>query len=202
MTFDIIHLFCSLGVYTGLTSFPNVEEVRKYKTTGYTNVGHNLALGANRISYSFDFRGPSYIVDTACSSSMYALTNAVRDLKSGLTENAVVCGTQIMFHPHETLEFNYLNMLDPDGKCKVFSSTRDGYARSEAVASILLQKRCNSRRVYATVVGIKYNADGYKTEGITFPSPYVQLELMETIYKETNVNPNDIFYLEAHGTGK
>ncbi|KAJ8954469.1 hypothetical protein NQ314_007075 [Rhamnusium bicolor] len=189
------------GVYVGLGAFTNMEELREHTTDGYTNIGVCLALAANRASYCFDFKGPSYSVDTACSSSIYAFVNAVNDMRNGTTDNAVVCGAQINFHPHETSEFNKLNMLAEDGKCKVFSTLRDGYVRSEAIVSILLQRESHSRRIYAHVLGAKTNADGYKVDGITYPSTTMQLQLMQEIYSEAGISPDDVAYVEAHGTG-
>lgn len=107
----------------------------------------------------------------------------------------------MIFQPYETLEYYKAGILSADGVCKTFSSHRDGYVRSEAVASILLQKKKYSRRVYATIIGGKLGADGYKKEGLTYPSAEAQYELMKNLYKEFNVDINDISYFEVHGTG-
>lgn len=164
-------------------------------------MGLSLALASNRISYAFDLKGPSFSLDTACSSVSVALVSAFNDMQAGITESALVCGAHLIFHPHETLEFNNLNMLAADGKCRVFSTKRNGYARSETVGCIILQRREKSRRIYGTLLGAGTNTDGYKREGITCPSTDVQLQLMKSVFEKYNINPDDVTYVEAHGTG-
>lgn len=160
------------------------------------------AQAANRISYVFDFKGPSCVCDTACSSSFYALVNALKDLKYGEIDNAIVASANLNFQPYETLEYLRAKMLSVDGKCKTFSSNRNGYVRSEAVVSILLQKSTKSRRIYATIVGGKLNADGYKKEGASYPSYQAQYDLMKNLYSELHIDINDVSYVELHGTGE
>ncbi|KAJ8964696.1 hypothetical protein NQ317_001270 [Molorchus minor] len=189
------------GVYVGIGNFTNTEEMRREKTDGYMNIGVCLGQAANRASYCFDFKGPSYSMDTACSSSIYAFVNAVKDMQMGLTDAAIVCGAHLILHPHESLEFKKLNMLSDDCKCKVFSSARDGYARSEGIVSVFLQRENVSRRIYASVLGAKANSDGNKPEGITYPSTVMQLSLMSDVYGMMGVNPDEVSYVEAHGTG-
>ncbi|KAG5889542.1 hypothetical protein JTB14_024951 [Gonioctena quinquepunctata] len=189
------------GVYVACAIASGVDDFRHGSNDGYSNIGFCAAMAANRPSYCFDFIGPSFVVDTACSSSLVAFTNAVRDLMRGEIDSAVVCGAQVNTDPFQSLEFHRLNMLSPSGKCKVFNTNRDGYARSEAVVSYFLQKKKNCRRVYATVLGAKTNSDGYKEDGITVPSKEVQLKLLREFYKEFKVDPNEITYVEAHGTG-
>ncbi|XP_023310798.1 fatty acid synthase-like [Anoplophora glabripennis] len=190
------------GVYAGLGTFTNPEQMREREDTdGYTNIGLCMGMAANRISFCFDFKGKSYTLDNACASSLYCFVNAVEDMRSGKADAVVVCGSQIMFHPGESSEFNKLNMLAPDGKCKVFNTDRDGYARGEAIISLLLQKKSVSRRVYATVAGAMCSADGYKLEGITYPCARTQGELLDGIYNKHGVDPDELTYVEAHGTG-
>ncbi|CAG9858327.1 unnamed protein product [Phyllotreta striolata] len=189
------------GVYLGISSPTHVDSYHKKDTGGYTNLGYPLGMTANRISYNFDLRGPSLSLDTACSSGLYALVVAVNQMKAGLVDNAVVCAANYICHPHESLEFNRLNMLSPVGECKVFSIERDGYARSEAIVVYLLQKRRDCRRLYATILGAKYNSDGFKKEGVTFPSSEAQFGLMREVYIEADVDPNEVVFVEAHGTG-
>lgn len=159
------------------------------------------ALAANRISYAFDFKGPSYVCDTACSTSFYALVNAFKDLYSGEIDNAIVAAVNVIVDPYETAEFVKSGILSKEGYCKTFCVGRDGYVRSESVISLLLQKRRNARRIYATIVGAKLNADGYKKEGPNYPSSEAQIELMENTSEKFNIDIDDVEYFEAHGTG-
>lgn len=93
-------------------------------------------------------------------------------------------------------------MLSLDGICRVFDAEGTGYVRSEAVGAILLQKSKEARRIYSTIVHAKTNCDGYKDSGITFPSREMQIKLLKEFYEECKVDPNDLTFLEAHGTGR
>lgn len=160
------------------------------------------ALAANRISFLFDFHGPSLIFDTACSSSFAALVYAFQDLRAGVIDQAIVGGANLIFEPYETLEFHRYNMMAPDGRCKVFCSNRDGYVRSEAIVSMFLQKRKDARRIYLKILGAKTNTDGFSPRGMGSPRCEIQLKLVKEIYEELNINPDDTCYFEIHGTGK
>lgn len=155
----------------------------------------------NRISYTFDFSGPSFALDTACSSSLYAMHHAIAAMRSGQCDAAIVGGVNLLLKPTSSLQFHRLSMLSPDGACKAFDSSGNGYVRSEAAVVIYLQKSRDARRVYATVVNSKVNTDGYKDQGITFPNGNMQNKLMREVYNEAGINPADVAYVEAHGTG-
>lgn len=77
----------------------------------------------------------------------------------------------------------------------------DGYVRSEAIVSILLELAPDAKRIYATIVNSKSGADGFKEEGITFPSMVRQRSLAQEVYEEAGVDPGEIGYIEAHVTG-
>uniref|UniRef100_A0A0N5CAY3 Fatty acid synthase n=1 Tax=Strongyloides papillosus TaxID=174720 RepID=A0A0N5CAY3_STREA len=169
--------------------------------TGYTLTGCVRSMFSNRISYTFDLRGPSFSVDTACSSSLCALQLALDSMRQGQCDAAIVAGSHITLTPTAALQFLRLGMLSSAGACKTFDESGDGYCRTEGVAAILLQRLPTARRVYATVVHAKSNTDGYKEQGITFPSGERQAALLEEVYKEANVDPNTVTYVECHGTG-
>ena len=168
---------------------------------GYGLTGCCRAMFPNRISYTFDFTGPSFAVDTACSSSLYAMHQAVAAIRSGQCDSAIVGGVNLVLKPTSSLQFHRLNMLSIDGTCKAFDASGNGYVRSEAAVVIFLQKSRSSRRVYATVVNSKTNTDGNKVQGITYPSGYMQNKLMREVYLEAGIDPADVVYVEAHGTG-
>ncbi|XP_049523965.1 fatty acid synthase-like [Dermacentor silvarum] len=153
------------------------------------------------IGKELDLPGPSVAVDTACSSTMMALHEALLALRSGRCEAALVGGSNVTLRPLATRSYQRLGLLSLDGKCKVFDSDGDGFARSETVGAFFLQRASDARRVYAKVVNVQSNADGYKAEGVTFPSRKVQEDLLLDCYDESNVDPLDVAYVEAHGTG-
>lgn len=92
-------------------------------------------------------------------------------------------------------------MLAKDGFCRPFDNQASGYTRSEAICVILLQKAKNAKRIYANVLYSKTNCDGFKTEGITYPSGQIQEKLLTEFYNEIDVDPSSIMYVEAHSTG-
>lgn len=197
----IIKIFIFTGVYVGISSYYEVDEIKKVETEGNYVLGTYVSMAANRISFTFDFKGPSYTCDTACSSSIYAFVNAVNDLNSGIVDYALVGTTHINFDPNLSLEYHKLNLTSLGGISKSFNANRDGFARSEGVAAVLLQKRKDCRRAYAIVVAARANSDGYKKEGITFPSAEGHSGLLKETYENFKINPNDVTYFEAHGTG-
>jgi fatty acid synthase len=132
------------------------------KLVGYEMTGCTRSMFANRLSYFFDFKGPSYAIDTACSSSLLALDQALSSIRAGLCDAAVVGGSNLCLKPSTTLQFQKLGMLSPDGSCKSFDASGNGYCRSEAVVAIFLQKTSDAKRIYATLVHSKNNSDGNK----------------------------------------
>ncbi|OAD52584.1 Fatty acid synthase [Eufriesea mexicana] len=191
------------GVFIGVSSSESDEfwTVDPDQVNGYGLTGCCRAMFSNRISYTFDFNGPSYALDTACSSSLYAMHHAVCAMRSGECDAAIVGGCNLLLKPTSSLQFHRLNMLSPDGACKAFDADGKGYVRSEAISVIYLQRAKDARRVYATILHSKTNVDGNKVQGITYPSGDMQNKLMREVYTEIGINPADVSYVEAHGTG-
>jgi len=169
--------------------------------TGYENSGCSLSMFSNRLSFYYDFHGPSHTVDTACSSSIVALDAAISALNEGKCDYAVVGGSSMIFSPSVSLGFSRLKMLSPSGASKSFDQSGDGYARSEGIAAIILTRESQAKRVRARVHGSAVNSDGYTDKGITFPNGKAQQELLTALYKRCDINPKDVSYIEAHGTG-
>ncbi|KAJ8946535.1 hypothetical protein NQ318_004671 [Aromia moschata] len=133
---------------------------------------------AHRISYFLKLSGPSYVVDTACSSSLYAIENAYRAIRIGEIDAAIVGGANLCLHPSVTLQFARLG-----SECLYYKKSKD------------------ARRIYAQVLHAKTNCDGYKPQGITFPSGAAQVALLNEFYEECDVDRYSLSYVEAHGTG-
>ncbi|KAH7943510.1 hypothetical protein HPB52_009166 [Rhipicephalus sanguineus] len=193
----------NIGVFVGATASESSDAFKMdpKKLDGYAMLGGCRALFSNRISYSFDFHGPSLTVDTACSSAMTALHEAVLALRSGRCEAALVAASNVTLEPTASVNFNNLTMLSAEGKCKAFDAEGNGYVRSEAVGAFFLQRSSEARRIYAKVVNVRVNADGYKPEGVTFPSTEFQERLLRDTYAEVDIDPRRVVYVEAHGTG-
>ncbi|XP_046603296.1 fatty acid synthase-like [Neodiprion virginianus] len=191
------------GVFIG-ACFSETEKTFFYErrqVNGFGISGCSRAMLANRISFWLGCTGPSYSVDTACSSSLFALDHAYTAIRNGQCEAALVGGANLCLHPYVALQFARLGVLSPDGRCKSFDADADGYCRSEAIPMILLQRAKDARRIYANVVHTKVNCDGFKEQGITFPSSIMQSTLLQQCYEECGVPPSSVAYVEAHGTG-
>lgn len=191
------------GVYIGVSGSEAGEAFSRdpEELLGYSMTGCQRAMLANRLSYFFDFNGPSTAIDTACSSSLLALENAFHAIRSGQCDAALVGGVNLLLKPNTSVQFMKLGMLSPEGTCKSFDSSGNGYCRSEAAMAVLLTKRSAAKRVYATVVNAGNNTDGYKEQGVTFPSGEMQQRLVRSLYQEANITPEQVEYVEAHGTG-
>ncbi|KAL1477474.1 hypothetical protein MTO96_035709, partial [Rhipicephalus appendiculatus] len=114
----------NIGVFIGcsMSDSDDAFSVDTDKIDGYGLIGSNRALFSNRISYGFDFTGPSVTVDTACSSTLSALNHAVLAMRLGQCEAAIVGGCMIALKPATSISYLRLGMLAPDGKCKTFDA--------------------------------------------------------------------------------
>ena len=158
-------------------------------------------MAANRISYFFDLSGPSMSVDTAYSSAMAALHQAVHILQHGDSKVAIVCGAKLILNPGMFMPFSEPRFLSPSGRGHTFDAPADGYSRGEVVMALLLEPLkeaiANRNPICAVIKGTRLNQDG-KTKGITLPSADAQRRNMQALYKELDILPADIQYLEAH----
>ncbi|XP_033104709.1 mycolipanoate synthase-like [Anneissia japonica] len=194
------------GVYMGVTAseYNSLTGVPQSNISQYTNSGTNSCMISNRISYEFDLRGPSFSIDTACSSSLYAVQIACDALRGGVCDTAIAGGVNIILTPSVTIGFCQAGMLSPDGQCKSFDESANGYSRSEGVGSVVLKplKRAieDGDRIYAVIRGGALTNDG-RTPGIANPSYAAQIDLVDRACAAARVNPLEVAYIEAHGTG-
>ena len=142
----------------------DLDAMGKYHATGTSR-----ALLSNRISYFFDWHGPSITIDTACSSSLVALHQAVQQLRSGQSRVAVVAGANLIFDPHCFLAESTLNMLSPQGRCRMWDAKADGYGRGEGIAAVVLKTlsaaRADGDDIECIIRETSVNHDG-RTHGI------------------------------------
>jgi acyl transferase domain-containing protein/acyl carrier protein len=164
--------------------------------------GNALCITANRISYVLDLRGPSMAIDTACSSSLVAVHNACHSLRSGESTLALVGGSNVILAPDNSIGLK--NFLSPDGLCKAFDSSADGYTRGEGVIILVLKRLSEAEaardRIYAVIRGSAINQDGFSS-GLTVPNGVAQEALLRAALNNSGLSPDDIDYVEAHGTG-
>jgi acyl transferase domain-containing protein len=196
-----------VGVFVGMSSFDygsrqltNFTAIRD----GYVNTGSALSICANRISYLFDFRGPSVVFDTACSSSLVAAYYACQSVTRGESRIALAGGVNLILSPAVTIGFSKLQAMAPDGRCKAFDARANGYVRGEGAGVVVLKSLTSAvadgDRIYAVIRGGAMNQDG-RTNGLTAPNGLSQEALLREALSNAAVQPCEIHYVEAHGTG-
>ncbi|ORU95542.1 polyketide synthase [Mycobacterium bohemicum] len=197
----------SVGVYVGVSnndySFLAVSDPTVAHP--YAITGTATSIIANRVSYFYDFRGPSVAVDTACSSSLVAMHQAVQALRNGECDAAVAGGVNALITPVVTLGFDEIGqVLSPDGRIKSFSSDADGYTRSEGGGMLVLKRVDDARRdgdqILAVIAGSAVNHDG-RSNGLIAPNQDAQADVLRRAYKDAGIDPRNVDYIEAHGTG-
>nr|WP_327534998.1 polyketide synthase Pks13 [uncultured Mycolicibacterium sp.] len=171
----------------------------------YAITGTASSIIANRVSYFYDFRGPSMAIDTACSSSLVAIHEGVKALRAKESDVVVAGGVNALVTPLVTIGFDEVGgVLAPDGRIKSFSSDADGYARSEGGGVVVLKRVADARRdgdeILAVIAGSAVNHDG-RSNGLLAPNPDAQAEVLRKAYKDAGVDPRTVDYIEAHGTG-
>lgn len=169
----------------------------------YTATGSAGNFGANRISYTLGLTGPSLVVDTACSSSLVAVHLAVQSLRSGEVDAALVGGVNLVLTPDSTVALSQGRMLSPDGACKAFDASADGYVRGDGVGVVVLRRLSDvgpADRVVGVIRGSAVNQDG-RSNGLTAPSGNAQQEVVRAALDAARVTPDEVGYVEAHGTG-
>ncbi|KOS18114.1 Nonribosomal peptide synthetase 14 [Escovopsis weberi] len=175
----------------------------------YFATGTNRAVISNRVSYFFDWRGPSMTIDTACSSSLVAVHQAVRALRAGEARAALACGTHVLLNPDMFIGESSLRMLSPAGRCAMWSADADGYARGEGVAAVVLKTLgravADGDTVECVLRETGANQDGFSA-GLTVPSAAAQAALIRDTYARAGLDPereprDRPHFFEAHGTG-
>jgi len=170
----------------------------------YAITGTSTSIVANRVSYFFDFHGPSVSIDTACSSSLVAVHQAVRALRGGEADVALAGGINMLLAPAGTLGFDETGMLTADGKIKAFSADANGIVRSEGGGLVVLKRLEDAERdgddILAVIAGSAVNQDG-RSNGLVAPNPEAQVDVLRRAYRDAQILPSGVDYIEAHGTG-
>ncbi|MFP4411179.1 SDR family NAD(P)-dependent oxidoreductase [Coleofasciculus sp.] len=196
------------GVFVGLYIHDyqhiQLDSSARHLIGAQMTTGTAMSIAANRISYVFDFHGPSMALDTACSSSLVAVHLACQSIWNGESTLAVAGGVNAILKPDMTIGMSKASMLSPDGHCKSFDAAANGFARGEgsgiAILKPLSQAIVDQDPIYAVIRGSAVNQDGH-TNGITVPNGQAQEAAIRTACQQAGVSPEQIQYVEAHGTG-
>ena len=194
------------GVFIGISNndYGRIQLNDPYRIDAYAGTGNALSIAANRLSYLFDFRGPSIAVDTACSSSLVAVHLACRSLWTGESTLALAGGVNLILAPTITINFSKAGVMAPDGRCKAFDARANGYVRSEGAGLVILKPLSKALAeadpIYAVIRGSAVNQDG-RSNGLMAPNPLAQEAVLREAYRRAGVLPGRLQYVEAHGTG-
>ncbi|KAF2281157.1 uncharacterized protein EI97DRAFT_472412 [Westerdykella ornata] len=194
----------TMGVDYNDTLLRDVNSLPTYFATGT-----NRAIISNRLSYFFDWHGPSMTIDTACSSSLIAVHQGVQALRAGESRVAVACGTNVILNPDAFVFESKMKMLSPTGRSRMWDADADGYARGEGIAAIIMKRLSDAiadgDHIECLIRETGANQDGHSS-GLTVPSSEAQTALIRQTYAKAGLdfenNPNDRpQFFEAHGTG-
>ncbi|KAL7621887.1 hypothetical protein AAE478_007387 [Parahypoxylon ruwenzoriense] len=195
-----------IGCYVGTFG----EEWLRMQSKEDQHTGNHVVTGtgdwmlANRVSYEYNLCGPSMVIRTACSASLIALHEACRALQFGDASAAIVAGTNLLLGPSLTALMTSEGVLSPDGSCKSFDASANGYARAEGITAIYVKRLTDAIRdgnpIRAVIRGTAANSDG-KSQAMLVPRGEALEELMRKVYADAGLNPSDTAFVECHGTG-
>lgn len=196
----------STGVFIGISN----NEYAKFQFSSlnaidaFAALGNSHSISANRISYIFDFHGPSMAIDTACSSSLVAVDMACKSLWNRDCSSALVGGVNVILGPELAISFSKAGAMALDGRCKAFDEKADGWVRSEGAGAVFLKPLSKAIEendpIYAVILGSSVNSDG-KSNGLFAPNPQAQKSVLWESYENAGISPGKVQYVEAHGTG-
>ena len=197
---------CYIGSMTA--DFDGLTLKDELITSQYCATGTSRAIISNRISYFFNWKGPSMTIDTACSSSLVAMHQAILGLRAGEAEMACIGGANMMLSPANFVAEASLHMLSPTGKSRMWDAKADGYARGEGIAAVIMKTLSKALADGDVIEGIVretgVNSNG-RNKGITLPSAELQAALIEDTYRKSGLDPRNPLdrpqFFEAHGTG-
>src|SRR5579883_1732097 len=170
----------------------------------YTATGNVFSVAAGRLSYILGLNGPTLAVDTSCSSSLVSVHLACQSLRLQECRMALAGGVNLMLSPHGTIAMSKMRALAVDGRCKTFDAAADGYGRGEGCGIVLLKRLSDAiadhDNILALIRGGAVNHDGHSS-GLTVPNGLAQRAVIREGLENAKVEPEQISYIEAHGTG-
>lgn len=198
------------GVFVGLMSqdYFALQGQDGNAVPTYAASGTAASNASSRLSYFFNWHGPSMTIDTACSSSLVGVNEAVQCLRNGTSKVAVACGTNLLLSPFTFITLSKLSMISPNSRCRMWDADANGYARGEGVACVVMKTLSQAIQdgddIACVIREVGVNQDG-RTKGLTMPSAAAQAALIKETYRRAGLDPTKAEdrcqYFEAHGTG-
>ena len=172
--------------------------------SSHSATGRALNMVANRLSYVLGLRGASLVLDSACSSSLLAVHLACQSIWSGESSAAIAGGVNLLLSPETMVSLSRFGGLSTDGRCKAFDARADGFGRGEGCGVVVLKPLskalADNDDIWCTIRGSATNNDGL-SNGLTAPNPVAQEEVLRAAYRKAGVSPDEVHYVETHGTG-
>jgi acyl transferase domain-containing protein/acyl carrier protein len=196
------------GVFIGLLNADygklQVQTGDPTQFNAYYGTGTALSAAAGRLSYFLGLQGPAMVIDTACSSSLVAVHLACQSLRNGESDLALAGGCNLILSPDSSIYLSQAKAISPDGYCKTFDATADGYSRGEGCGIVVLkrlsQALADGDQIWAVIRGSAVNHDGH-TSGFTVPNGLSQEALLQRALNNAGIESHQVSYIEAHGTG-
>ncbi len=192
----------NVGVYIGSRMGQYAHRITEPVKASITGSGQNFI--AAHISHFYNLKGPSMVVDSACSSSLTGLHIACQEILNDDVKMAFVAGVDLLLDENAYIVLSESEALSPDGVCYAFDERANGFVPSEGCGAVLLKQLDDAvkdgDRIYAVIDSTAINNDGH-TMGITTPNPAAQREVIMEAIKRSGYSPEEIGYIEAHGTG-
>ncbi|MDH6063736.1 type I polyketide synthase [Umezakia ovalisporum] len=193
------------GVFVGISNLDYRETLLKQGAIGtYFASGNAHSTASGRLSYFLGLTGPCLSIDTACSSSLVAVHQSLISLRQRECDLALVGGVHRLIAPEESVSLAKAHMLSPDGRCKVFDASANGYVRAEGCGMIVLKRLSDAQadgdKILALIRGSAINQDG-RTSGLTVPNGPQQADVIRQALANSGITPEQVNYVEAHGTG-
>ena len=197
-----VGVFCGKGGSDYL--FETLGTDRLSADDPYTLIGNSHSALAGRISYFFDWTGPSVSCETACSTALTATVQAMQSLRRGDCEFALAGAVNLLIGSTPSHWLNAMQALAPDGRCKAFGVDADGFGRGEGGGVLVLQRLSEAQkqgnRIRALILGGAVGSDG-KSRSFTAPSAKGQRKVIARALKDAGIRPEEVAYIETHGTG-
>lgn len=194
------------GVFLGvcLNDYSRLLSAEPERIDAYVGTGTSPSAVAGRLSYFLGLQGPSLVVDTACSSSLVSVHLACQSLRAKECDLALAGGVNLLLSPEGTINFCQARMMAPDGRCKTFDASADGYTRGEGCGMIVLKRLSDAiddgDTILALIRGAAVNHDG-PSGGLTVPNGLSQQAVIRHALKNAHVKAAEVSYIESHGTG-
>ncbi|NES79641.1 MULTISPECIES: type I polyketide synthase [unclassified Okeania] len=194
------------GVFMGLCTDDYAQLNMQNQDNGdaYSTLGVCRSMGTGRIAHLLGLQGPNIQLDTACSSSLVALHLACQSLRLCESNLALAGGVNLLLSPRGTISRCRLKALSPDGRCKTFDASANGYGQGEGCGVVVLKRLSDAINdgdlVLAIIRGSAINHNG-PSNGLTVPSRIAQKKVIEEALANAKLEPHQVSYVEAHGSG-